>query len=173
MKKVFLIALVLCLVLAVAACSNPAPAEQTAAAATATAGDTADQGGGTVTDNGAAATQNGNANNNLSVPADFPNNVPLYQGNATLIGSIRQEANDITIFHLVYGVNEATSEIGPAIGNTLQAQSAGGSFQQIMSGTEYMFMGTIGDWDYVVVVSDGSSDGFTSQITYQISEHQQ
>ncbi len=102
------------------------------------------------------------------IPDGFPDVIPVYDlAHSTVLGGIGQDAGGTMMYSIVLGsddqVIDVTNDILSRIENISMNVSVEGST---------MVMGYMGDWDYTISVDNGEADGYTTIISYSITEKQ-
>jgi hypothetical protein len=102
----------------------------------------------------------------LEIPEGYPlDDFPVYGGSdSDVLGGSRQTLGDMPSYNLVVGTNDAPDAVGERIREAYESRSD--DFEVVPGGG--MFMGTIGQWKYCIVVSDGTADNFGALVTYAL-----
>lgn len=102
------------------------------------------------------------------IPANFPDVIPVYDsGNTTVLGGIEQNAGGTMVYSLILGCNDPVSEVTGIMVSRLENID----MNMTVEGST-MLMGYMGDWNYVVTIDNGEADGYTTIITYTLTEVQ-
>ncbi len=108
------------------------------------------------------------ANLNEGIPANFPDVIPVYNSaNTTVLGGIEQDAGGTMIYDLVLGSNDQVSDVTSIIVGSVENIDMNISVEG-----STMLMGYMGDWDYAITIDNGEADGYTTIITYALTEMQ-
>ena len=102
------------------------------------------------------------------IPASFPDVIPVYDSaNSTVLGGIEQDAGGTMVYSLILGSNDQVSDVT----NTIVGSVENIDMNMTVEGST-MLMGYMGDWDYVITIDNGEADGYTTIITYTLTEKQ-
>ncbi len=108
------------------------------------------------------------ANLDEGIPANFPDVIPVYDsGNTTVLGGIEQNAGGTMIYDIVLGSNDQVSDVTNTVVGSLENIDMNISVEG-----STILMGYMGDWDYTVTIDNGEADGYTTIITYALTEKQ-
>lgn len=108
------------------------------------------------------------ANLDEGIPANFPDIIPVYDSaNTTVLGGVEQNAGGIMIYDLVLGSNDQVSDVTNTVVGSLENID-----MNITVEGSTMLMGYMGNWDYTVTIDNGEADGYTTIITYALTEKQ-
>lgn len=100
------------------------------------------------------------------IPDDYPlEDFPVYEGNdAVVLEGFRQPAGDMLTYNLIVGTNDAPAVVRQDVKETFEGRSTG---FEMMLGGEY-FSGTIGQWQYIILVSEDDTHGYTTIVSYTL-----
>ncbi|MCD4847196.1 MAG: hypothetical protein K8R76_03290 [Candidatus Aegiribacteria sp.] len=102
------------------------------------------------------------------IPAGFPDVIPVYDSaNTTVLGGLEQNAGGTMVYSLVLGCNDQISDVT----NTVVGSLENIDMNMAVEGST-MLMGYMGDWDYVITIDNGEADGYTTIVTYTLTEKQ-
>lgn len=105
------------------------------------------------------------------MPSDYPSDdVPLNLTDATLIGAQSIDADGTQVYSIVYGINRPQEEVSTEIKTMIEASIASGT-GQIRDIMGMMYMGNVNGWDFNIAIGDGTADGFTTLVTYLVTEN--
>ena len=108
------------------------------------------------------------ANFDEGIPASFPDVIPVYDSaNSTVLGSMEQDAGGTMIYSLVLGSNDQVSDVTSTVVGSLENID----MNMAVEGST-MLMGYMGDWNYTITIDNGEADGFTTIVTYTLTEMQ-
>ena len=100
------------------------------------------------------------------IPANFPDVIPVYDSaNTTVLGGVEQNAGGTMVYSLVLGSNDQISDVT----NTMVGNLENIDMNMTLEGST-MLMGYMGDWNYIITIDNGEADGYTSIITYTLTE---
>lgn len=99
------------------------------------------------------------------IPEGYPvNEIPVYGApDSDVLGGFRQTVDGVLMFNLVVGTDHDTRTVEERIRETFEERST--DFEILLGG---MLMGVIGEWEYAVVVGDGTADNYATLITYTV-----
>lgn len=102
------------------------------------------------------------------IPQGYPlDEFPVYGGeDSDVLGGYRQSYEDMLAYNLVIGTGDPAEEVERVLRETYEERSS--EFDP-MSGSG-MFTGTLGQWQYAIVVNDGEADGYAALVTYSLEE---
>ncbi|MCK5128322.1 MAG: hypothetical protein KAQ68_00610 [Clostridiales bacterium] len=109
------------------------------------------------------------------IPSDYPmDEVPIYDdGKTVVLGGNEQNAGGTIMYSVVIATDTETDEVLADIIQTMKKLSndaKDGSFTDVTVGGVGMVIGSVDDWDYSIGIGDGKADGYTTVVTYTISE---
>ena len=80
---------------------------------------------------------------------------------------MEQNAGGTMMYNLVLGSNDQVSDVT----NTVVGSVENIDMNLTVEGST-MLMGYMGDWNYTITIDNGEADGYTTIITYTITEKQ-
>lgn len=102
------------------------------------------------------------------IPANFPEVIPIYDSSSlTVLGGMEQDAGGTMVYSLILGSNDQISDVSNAVVGSVENID-----QNLSVEGSTMIMGYMGDWNYVITVDNGEADGYTTIITYTLTERQ-
>ncbi len=108
------------------------------------------------------------SNYDAVIPEGFPDVIPIYDiENSTVMGGIEQDAGRTMMYSLVLGSNDQISDVTDVIVGSLENIDMNSAVEG-----STLLIGYMGNWDYTITVDNGEADGFTSVITYSLTEKQ-
>lgn len=108
------------------------------------------------------------ANLDEGIPANFPDVIPIYNSaNSKVLGGVEQNAGGTMVYDLVLGSNDQVSDVTNIIVGSVENID----MNMTVEGSTIL-MGYMGDWDYVITIDNGEADGYTTIVTYTLTEKQ-
>jgi len=130
-----------------------------------------ENGGGTAEDQGSAAVSVAEGGpvgtvGGGQIPEEYPlNDFPVYEGNdAVILDGFRQPVGDMLTYNLTVGTNDAPAVVRQEIKETFEDRST--NFEMLLGGE--LFSGTIGQWQYIIVVSEEDTHGYATVVSYTL-----
>lgn len=130
-----------------------------------------ENGAGTAEEQGSAAVSEGEEGLGGSIeggqiPDDYPlADFPVYEGNdAVVLEGFRQPVGDMLTYNLIVGTSDAPAVVRQDIRETFEGRSTG--FEMMLGGE--FFSGTIGQWQYIILVSEDDTHGYATVVSYTL-----